>query len=133
MYHPKVVGGVNPLPLPVVKVDHHVMRTPTHTPEIIHHQQKKSSFIAIDSKFLIIMNNYAGYNMQFFRARISVYELGQLHYSKLSISHFFFYYQSCSSPRPLVRRIQARSRNRSRRCVEAEQRMANAKSHTGQK
>ena len=50
------------------------------------------SFVVTDSKILIIINNYASYNMRFFRARNSVYKLGKLHYSKFSIFHFFFYY-----------------------------------------
>ncbi len=37
------------------------------------------SFVVINLKILIIIDNYTNYNMQVFRARYTIYESGKLH------------------------------------------------------
>ena len=63
------------LPLKNTNVDHHVMHNPKNHQLLIKKKYCLISFVVTNSKILIIINNYASYNMRFFGARNLVYKL----------------------------------------------------------
>lgn len=61
-------------------VDHHPhsMHTPENHQLSTKNKYCSMSFVAINPKFLNLIDNYASYDMRVFRAGYTVYELGKL-------------------------------------------------------
>ena len=57
---------------PLINVDHHVMHTPKNHQPSTKKLYYSMSFVSINLKFLCLVDNYASYYMQVFRARFVV-------------------------------------------------------------